>query len=44
MHWVGFLMVGGVSLWLFIVTLPFIWWLWALLLGFYLIVRWAKKP
>lgn len=30
---IGWLIVFGVLLLLFIVTLPFIWWLWLLLLG-----------
>jgi len=31
---IGLLIVAGVVLFLFIVTLPFLWWLWLLILGF----------
>ena len=31
---IGCIMVGSVVLFLFIITLPFLWWLWLLILGF----------
>lgn len=35
---IGILLIGGVVLWLFIITLPFVWWLWILIVGFVLLV------
>lgn len=37
MQIIGGLIVFGILLWLFFVTLPFLWWFWLLLFGFLLI-------
>jgi len=34
MKTIGILIIVGVLLWLFVVTLPYIWWIWLILIGF----------
>ena len=34
---IGYLLIAGASIWLFLVTLPFLWWLWIIFIGMALV-------
>lgn len=45
MQIIGYLIIVAIFLWLFVVTLPFLWWLWVLGVGSLLVVlgQWKKE-